>query len=441
MRPSKFNVFIPLQDEKKLIFNTFSDSRVIGDRDVITAIETSDQPHLLSEKQRDQLHQLKELGIMIDDDANEDREIEYWFQGVKFDSSIMSATILTTLACNMKCVYCFEQGVDSNLSMEQEMAAKVCNWLTNKMDKVRPRELFIVFFGGEPLLNLEAVKFISKTLYHESEKRGVTLNIEIITNGLLLTPKLVDTLTPFGLRRVKVTLDGDEACHNRMRPRKRGVGADGNDKGTYRDIIDNLLNIKGRVPIAIGGNYDNTTKRHIPALLDDLKNMGFGDEIEKIAFKPILGFPGHKTWSSHMIEPCSFSETNVEDIFWLIQEIEKRGFKPIKDIALGPCESMREHTCTIDPRGDIYKCATLAGRKEYAIGNIDDDLVKIRFNPINVAFMTADLWRKCKECKFIPICGGGCRIGAILQKGSPSAILCEKEYFEKVSTKLVVSEV
>ena len=73
----------------------------------------------------------------------------------------MSATILTTLACNMKCVYCFEQGVDSNLSMEQEMAAKVCNWLTNKMDKVRPRELFIVFFGGEPLLNLEAVKFIS----------------------------------------------------------------------------------------------------------------------------------------------------------------------------------------------------------------------------------------------------------------------------------------
>ena len=142
-----------------------------------------------------------------------------------------------------------------------------------------------------------------------------------------------------------------------------------------------------------------------------------------------------------MIEPCSFSETNVEDIFWLIQEIEKRGFKPIKDIALGPCESMREHTCTIDPSGDIYKCATLAGRKEYAIGNIDDDLVKIRFNPINVAFMTVDLWRKCKECKFIPICGGGCRIGAILQKGNPRAILCEKEYFEKVSTKLVVSEV
>lgn len=434
MKPSKFNIFIPLQGKKKLIYNTFSDSRVIGDKSTVEAIENCVQPHLLNEKQRGQLCQLRELGIVLDDDADEDKSIEYWFQGVKFNSSIMSANILTTLACNMKCIYCFEQGVDSNISMKKNMAVKVCNWLTNKMEEARPKELIIVFFGGEPLMNPEAVKFISKTLYHESEKRGVTLNIEIITNGLLLTPDIVDVLNLFGLRRVKITLDGDEACHNRMRPRKNG-------RGTYRDIINNLLQIKGKVPIDIGGNYDDTTKRHIPALLDDLKNMGFHDEIGKIAFKPILGFPGHKKQSAHLIKACTFSETNVDDIFWFIQEIEKRGFKPYKDIALGPCEAMREYTYTIDPSGDIYKCATLAGRKEYVLGNIDDDPTEVRFNSQNVAFMTVDLWKKCKECKFIPICGGGCRIGAILQKGDLDALCCEKEYFEKVSTKLVVSEI
>jgi len=83
----------------------------------------------------------------------------------------------------------------------------------------------------------------------------------------------------------------------------------------------------------------------------------------------------------------------------------------------------------------------LAGRKEYALGNIKDDPTEVRFNPLNVKIMTANLWRKCKDCKFVPICGGGCRVGAILQKGDTDALCCEKEYFEKVSTKLVISEI
>jgi radical SAM protein with 4Fe4S-binding SPASM domain len=44
-------------------------------------------------------------------------------------------------------------------------------------------------------------------------------------------------------------------------------------------------------------------------------------------------------------------------------------------------------------------------------------------------------------CKFIPLCGGGCRLGAISKHNDMNAIACEKEYFENVSTMLVVSEI
>ena len=48
--------------------------------------------------------------------------------------------------------------------------------------------------------------------------------INIITNGLLLTPEMVDRLTPCGLNGVKITLDGDRDTHNRMRPLRGGQG-------------------------------------------------------------------------------------------------------------------------------------------------------------------------------------------------------------------------
>jgi len=55
--------------------------------------------------------------------------------------------------------------------------------------------------------------------------------------------------------------------------------------------------------------------------------------------------------------------------------------------------------------------------------------------------MTAEPWRKCKKCKFVPICGGGCRLGAISLNGNMDSVACEKKYFENVSTKLVASEI
>ena len=436
MKPSKFNIYIKCPDNETLIFNSFSDSRVLVNEELLNIIKNCEQ---LADKSRiSQLLELKELGILTESKMNEDKEIEYWFQKMKFDSSILSATILTTFACNMKCIYCFEQGVDSNISMKQEIINNTCAWLTNRMEQLRPKELVIIFFGGEPLMNLKAVEYISKTLFQESKKRGVILSIEIITNGLLLTPKLIDFLLPFGLRQVKVTLDGDQKTHDKMRPLKVSKGK---DKGTYNRILENLLKIKGKVPIFIGGNYDDNSKSHIPALLDDLKEMGFTDEIKQIAFKPILGFPNHKKNSIHKIDACTFSETNVDDLYWLIQETEKRGFTPLKKIALGPCEAVRDNSFTIDPSGEIYKCSAMAGRKEYSVGNVNKDWEISSFNSVNVSFMTSDAWKNCMNCKFLPLCGGGCRLGAIMQKGNLDAISCEKEYFEKVLNKLIISEI
>ena len=54
MKPSSFNVFIPIDDGETLIYNTFSDSRVIANAELVKAIESCDQPAIRSDQIKEQ---------------------------------------------------------------------------------------------------------------------------------------------------------------------------------------------------------------------------------------------------------------------------------------------------------------------------------------------------------------------------------------------------
>ena len=103
----------------------------------------------------------------------------------------------------------------------------------------------------------------------------------MITNGLLLTPEVVDRLVPCGLRGVKITLDGDKHTHDRMRPLRGG-------QGTFDRIIDNIRKVADRTKISIGGNFDESSVDSFPALLDFLKEQEFADKLIKVNFKPVV---------------------------------------------------------------------------------------------------------------------------------------------------------
>ena len=125
----------------------------------------------------------------------------------------------------------------------------------------------LTFFGGEPLLNVPALMRIAEACHAHAAARGIEQIVSIITNGLLLTPELVDRLLPLGLTGVKVTLDGDRETHDRMRPLRGG-------QGTFDRIIENVRRVADKVPVAIGGNFDVSTAGRYPALLDFLKQPG-----------------------------------------------------------------------------------------------------------------------------------------------------------------------
>lgn len=422
MKSSRFNLMIPVkEDNNHLVYNTLTGAQVMVDQKTLDIIQGLPDLSRVPEGDLHLLDDLKEIGIAVDDNVDESLELEYWFQKIKFDTSLLNITLLTTYACNLACTYCYEEGVKAKASLNEVMAKRVIEWIKIKSDQVRPREIRINFFGGEPLLNKDAVRVISRELKLYAEKKGIEFSVWIITNGILLGKDLIRDLVPLGLKRIKVTLDGDRERHDAKRIFKNGMG-------TFDIIMDNLKGISGLIPISIGGNYDDSTKGSIPALLDKLVEEGLKDHISNIRFKPIFSGPGDSSCN-----PCSFSETNPEDQIWIRQEIASRGLKTDDDIAIGPCDAARENSFTIDPLGRIYKCPGFVGREEFVIGDIKDE----RFNHKNTLFMSTDLWRECADCAYVPICAGGCRVSAELLKGDFTKKICEKRYLEGMAMGMI----
>src|SRR5881227_2974734 len=156
--------------------------------------------------------------------------------------------------------------------MSPEMARRLGDWIERELDRVSPEKLVLTFFGGEPLLNLPVMYDLAERAWAATQLRGVPMYVNIITNGLLLTPDVVDRMLPYGLNGIKITLDGDRDTHNRMRPLRGG-------QGTFDRIIENIRRSAGKCRISIGGNFDESSVDSYPALLDFLSAQEFADKL------------------------------------------------------------------------------------------------------------------------------------------------------------------
>jgi radical SAM enzyme (rSAM/lipoprotein system) len=114
-----------------------------------------------------------------------------------------------TLRCNLHCLHC---GSDCRKdSAVQDMSADdFFKALDTLKDHINPNKTMIVLTGGEALLRRD-IEQIGINLY----KRGFPWSI--VTNGMLLDEKKLQSLSDSGLRSLTISLDGLEDSHNWLR--------------------------------------------------------------------------------------------------------------------------------------------------------------------------------------------------------------------------------
>jgi uncharacterized protein len=474
MLPSIFNVRVPLRDQADVfIMNTLTDAQVIVPPSVVGLLDSLDGGTLPASRdgrpfdaeEREALQTLAELGFVVESYEADRRALDQRFHEIRHDTTQLRLTVLTTLQCNFACDYCFQGDHDEHNrqhhKMSLETAASVVAHAARQMDAIRPESLVLTFFGGEPLLNLPAVYYLAEHAHAEASTRGVRLVLNVITNGLLLTPEVVDRLLPFGLNGVKVTLDGDKDAHDRMRPMRGG-------QGTFDKILGNLKAIAGKCAIAIGGNFDADNAASYPALLDFLAQQEFASQIAKVNFKPVIrgavkaqptarpslvngiiplvpvaadGVPLKGTCASvagagtqanqagkagSACDSCHFVD---ETMGFLREETRKRGFPTMDGVHMGPCEIHKKHAQTIGPDGALYACPGFSGEATLAVGHVTAAPTPMQARAAD-RFDRIGAWRQCGDCSFIPVCGGGCSVASHTELGDMDTPSCHRSSLE-----------
>lgn len=400
MKASRYNLFIPTEREGEyVLYNTLSGATYVVDDEAHTAIQNFVEGQISDDYAQD----LKKEGILVEDYVDERAIFKARRDQAKYRSLSVDFTVFTTYACNAACVSCYEQymwgDASFDQSMDEDISSRVVRFIKNTVVENNCSEFSIILNGGEPTLNIDWDLWILETLDSWAREKSFHFKAGMLTNGTLLTKELIDEFMRYDTT-VQITLEGPPEIHNKKRIYKDG-------SGTYDDIIRTLELLKeSKQNVNIRINVDRENYRHMDRFLDELrKRTGEGWFVR--FFRTIPGAKGEDRW----YESCFEEEELALRLPKLWNLAAQRGFKVVlrqlRNYVF--CDYCTEHSYSIDPFGDVYKCEGLAGLKDHRIGTLDETGRLSGKTYAYYDWMSIDpfIMQRCSECVYLPMCGGG----------------------------------
>ena len=325
--------------------------------------------------------------------------------------------------CNLRCKYCYANGGSYNQNrslMSLKVAEDFIDFCSKNFDSVE----YIVFFGGEPLLNVPIMSYIC-TEFSKRYANGLVKfmpKFGMITNGTILNDNIINFIRD-NLSFVTVSIDGIGKDNDANR-----IFANG--KGSYLKIHSFIHSLKTKTPVNI--RYEATyTQYHIEKGLSTwdiskaIENeFGItGDVIEELSVQQHTNVD---FWHDFSFEKWKQEGSYIfPEGFWsILNAINQKRPKLMCGIA---------HTIfAVATNGDIYPCHINTGEPSNRLGKISDanifnsSEIKQEYFPVNIEYNEV-----CNSCWANKICGGCSRTWFYDEKKEiyllyPKQELCEK---------------
>jgi uncharacterized protein len=364
----------------------------------------------------DEYKELISLGIFVPNNVNEKQIVinanQKRLEKMHKKNDVLSLVITPTLLCNFKCYYCFESTKTrkNEVSLNEDIQNDIVNFISKSIEMNHVKEVNIKWYGGEPLIQQKIIFSMQERINTICELYDVKFHSDIITNGVLLTPEISESLYEHGVRSAQITIDGPEGVHNKRRLYPKAP------MNNYKIILSNILKANENIHIRIRINVDKTNNDVIISLIDDLIKR-------KI-------WPYKKNVSIYLAKVRSNNDkVDLSNKEFAIYEDKVRCYLMDKynEITQTNRAKLRFHYPTygggvrcgygiyrnswvISYNGDLFRCWESVGCKEHIVGTIKDlldDFGQSIFEKIKVDNQTFERWG-CFECKYFPICESSC---------------------------------
>ncbi|MDR1313976.1 MAG: radical SAM protein [Deltaproteobacteria bacterium] len=325
-----------------------------------------------------------------------------------------------TKACNLSCLHCYASATAGRAAdeLDPKEAAELVSSLSGYGVPV------ILFSGGEPLMRPDVFELI------EAAVKGGSRAV-LSTNGLLLTPESALRLAAIGLSYVGISLDGLEERHDAI----RGVS------GAFRGAVGAVETAqKAGIKVGLRLTLTKSNQGDIDGIFDLMEERG----IPRVCFYHLVDTGSGPRLAA---EALSHSETRaaVSKIADRTREMFAKGLKPevltVDNQADGPFLFMKMKSEGRD--GDAEKalellklnggsssghgigCVSWNGDvhpdqfwRSVRLGNVRERPFPAVWNdPSNPLLASlrnkkAHLRGRCRECRYLAVCGGGLRARA-----------------------------
>ena len=425
-KPSKFNFYTETNCGDIIVFNTYKGVQSIYK---INNKRKEDVINILNSKSvlgdDNELNQtLYQKGFLVPDECDEDQRLKLMYLS-NMNDRILKLVILPTEQCNFRCKYCYENF--NRGKMSKEIQNSIINFVKANIHKYNG--LNVSWFGGEPLLALDVIQFLSESFIDICRKLKKPYTSNITSNGYLLTADTLIKLYNLKILTYTITIDGIRETHNKQKPLANG-------KDTFDTVISNMLDIKQNVKykffnIIIRTNFTKEIYNHIQQYIGFFYDR-FNDDKRFSFFARPAGDWGGSTVKG--IAESLFTEDSFNEVFKSIINSDKSLNYNYHLKFLQPCGSIcvmsSINSFLIDSEGNIRKCSCDLDNEKNIIGKLEDGKMNLDVDAYSKWVDYYDPKEECNNCFFAPAClNNSCLANKVLHRNQN--ITCqvyEKKY-------------
>lgn len=334
-------------------------------------------------------------------------------------------SLTLTHACNLACSYCY---------MGEHHAGRM-SWATAERAlelgfaaAKGARALDLGFFGGEPLLESEAMLRVARRAREMAGAFGVALRMQVTTNGTLLDDRLVAELKTLGIVAT-LSLDGTREAHEATRPRSGG-------QSSYDAVVRGLHALRD------GGWLSDVVAVVAPANVGQLsasvralRDMSVARIHLNPAFDAAFTDAQLDVWERELVAVAmAWAEAYRQGTPFGLPALENKiaaavagGLRPGDVCAVG------RSSVAVAPSGFLYPCDRLVGEDRDArrrIGHLDRGLADLQLPARGPAA------EECGPCAIRDRCGGHCACANIAETGAPDLPGPVQCWYEQVVARI-----